>query len=337
MTRTGPRAHVGVVVGKDLVGDALYKLPFTRALRVTYPEARITWITTEADTAYRDALRDLTRDLIDDFAIHVRLGETVGEVLRGPDLGERFDVLIDTRGRWKGALAARRLRPRLFVCDAWRFIFSDRRPAAGQARPRHVADRLELLLRLAAGDRLARAAGGLDVPAADAAAAAASLPDGACYVGFAPGAGNPVKIWPLDRFLAVAAAQPGKGRVPVFLLGPDEAALRPAIGAAVPDAVFPLDHPAWGGGPLGIARTVAVGRRLAAAIVNDSGTSHMLAAAGCPLVSLFGPTDPGKLAPRGTRVAVVAAQRFGGAAMDAIPADAVADALDALLEREPEA
>ena len=189
----------------------------------------------------------------------------------------------------------------------------------------------DLLLRLAAGDRLVRAEGGLAVPAADEAAAAAALPDGLTCVGFAPGAGNPAKIWPLDRFLAVAAGQRAAGRVPVFLLGPGEAALRPAIVAAVPGALFPLDHPAWGDRPLSIARTVAVGRRLAAAVANDSGTSHMLAAAGCPLASLFGPTDPEKLAPRGTRLVVVAAQSFGAAAMDAIPIDAVTAALETLL------
>jgi ADP-heptose:LPS heptosyltransferase len=38
---------------------------------------------------------------------------------------------------------------------------------------------------------------------------------------------------------------------------------------------------------------------------NDSGISHLAAAVGTPVVTLFGPTDPAIWAPRGERVTVV--------------------------------
>ena len=57
----------------------------------------------------------------------------------------------------------------------------------------------------------------------------------------------------------------------------------------------------------------------------------MLAAADCPMVSLFGPTDPAKFAPTAARLTVIAAQDFGGRTMDAIPVAAVNRALDELL------
>ena len=37
-------ATICVYVGLDLVGDGLMKLPFLRALRAAYPQARITWL-----------------------------------------------------------------------------------------------------------------------------------------------------------------------------------------------------------------------------------------------------------------------------------------------------
>jgi hypothetical protein len=44
---------------------------------------------------------------------------------------------------------------------------------------------------------------------------------------------------------------------------------------------------------------------------NDSGITHLAAAAGAPVVALFGPTDPAVWAPRGRNVRVVATARPG--------------------------
>ena len=46
-------------------------------------------------------------------------------------------------------------------------------------------------------------------------------------------------------------------------------------------------------------------------IGNDSGITHLAAAAGAPVVALFGPTDPRVWAPRGERVRIVATARPG--------------------------
>lgn len=51
----------------------------------------------------------------------------------------------------------------------------------------------------------------------------------------------------------------------------------------------------------------AVLQQSALYVGNDSGTTHLAAAIGCPTVALFGPTDPARYAPRGERVAVVSA------------------------------
>jgi len=41
---------------------------------------------------------------------------------------------------------------------------------------------------------------------------------------------------------------------------------------------------------------------------NDSGTTHLAAAVGCPTVAIFGPTDPARYGPRGERVSILAAE-----------------------------
>ncbi|MBM3603141.1 MAG: hypothetical protein FJX22_05130, partial [Alphaproteobacteria bacterium] len=51
--------------------------------------------------------------------------------------------------------------------------------------------------------------------------------------------------------------------------------------------------------------TIALAQRFAVGVANDSGVGHMLAVANTPLVSLFGPTDPGKFSPISERLSLV--------------------------------
>ncbi|MEJ0061935.1 MAG: glycosyltransferase family 9 protein [Alphaproteobacteria bacterium] len=313
---------IGVLVGLDLIGDALIKLPFIRALRTAFPQAEISWITTQGKSFFSGPLRELSRPYLD----HVL---EQPEFLAEPDkAAPRYDILIDTRNRWRMAREARRIPHEVFIAPAMRYLFSDRRPLMFWHKQPHIRDRLLELVRLAAG-RMPEVAGGIPVPESYRAKAAAALPEGPVYAGLVPGAGNKVKIWPRERFVELAARQQAAGRVPAFLIGPQETEWLAELQAAVPSAKFPLQDPVWGGA-YDLAATMAVGERLACAVTGDNGTSHMLAAVDCPLVSLFGPTNAAKLAPRVSHGKVIIAQQFGGEAMALIPLDAVARAADEL-------
>lgn len=58
---------------------------------------------------------------------------------------------------------------------------------------------------------------------------------------------------------------------------------------------------------------------------NDSGITHLAAAAGTPVVAVFGPTDPRVWAPRGERVRVVATAE-PGRPVESVPVEAVFEA-----------
>ena len=266
-------------------------------------------------------MRGLTRHLIDEIAEQPPWLHAAG--------APRFDVLIDTRGRWKTTLAARRIPHGLFLAPAARYLFSGRRPGPFTPRPAHLVDRLLQLVTLAFGPVQATPAA-LPIPPESLAAAHRLLPPGASYAGLAPGAGNAVKIWPLDRFQQLALHLSRTGHTPVFLLGPAESHWRDAIAGAVPQALFPLQDGAWQTSQPALVHTLAVATRLDLAIANDSGTGHMLAAVDCPLVSLFGPTLPAKLAPRVSRGRVVDARAHGGTGMALIPVADVIRAVESL-------
>ncbi|HEX7969624.1 MAG TPA: glycosyltransferase family 9 protein [Stellaceae bacterium] len=319
--------------GLELLGDGVMKLPFVWALRQRWPEARITWLASKGKTVYAHALAPLVRAALDEVIEEAGIGSRAGELLRRPLAGRRFDLVIDTQRRVLTTLILRRMRAGCFVSAAARFLLSDRRPPRGYERPPRLVDQLLDLVAIAGGKRIEpRFDVGLGAPWSEAALLA--LPPGPLYVGIAPGAGGTHKRWPRDRFVALAAALQRAGRRAVMILGPDERDWHDELRAALPDALFPLQDERV---PAEIAAaplyTLALGQRLAAAVANDSGTGHLLAASGCAMVSLFGPSAAAKFAPAARRIEIVEAQRFGASEMAAIPLAAVSEAVERALAR----
>lgn len=332
---TAAPESVLVYVGLDLVGDGLMKLPFVRALRNACPGARIVWLAGKGRSTYSGVLAPLVDGLLDSVVDEAGIGLGWDELLRPPLAGtalagQRFDLVIDTQRRVKTTLLLRRIPHRTFVSGAAGYWLSDRRPPRGHRRPQAMIRQMLDLLEAATG-RPAVAAVARVADAASAAVAGRLLDGARSPVGFAPGAGGRHKCWPLERFVELARRTSDRGRTPVFLLGPGEAEWAGFVRSALPGAVLPLQDPRAGdlaGSPL---LTIAVAARLDAAVANDSGGGHMLAAAGIPLLSLFGPTPSAKFAPFVSRGAVIRAQDFGGTGMDAISVDAVDAALETLL------
>jgi ADP-heptose:LPS heptosyltransferase len=352
--------NIGVIVGRDLVGDALMKLPFLRALRNAFPDAAISWITSQGPTAFAAQLLEPTQGLIDKIyqqpdwlqtygdqpavAFGAQSLVTLFQQFIGPFPAAEsqkpdtpfFDLLIDTRNRWREAIYARLVPHKLFLAPAMHYLFSEKRPAFLGSRPDHICDRLLDLVELAAGYR-PPSTGALPVPDEVLQKARRILPEGKTYIGLAPGAGYIDKAWPRFKFEKIAFAQAQKGRVPVFILGPQELSWYDELQATVPDAKFPLqEYDLWGNNAITIDHTLAIGRLLDVAVANDSGVGHMLAAADCALISLFGPTNPEKLAPRVTNGMVIKAQQFGSSHMRAIPTEEVDGAIEAMLAKKTE-
>lgn len=315
-----------VYVGLDLVGDGLMKLPVLRALRQSFPQAKITWLAGKGSSVYAGSLNPLASRLLDEIIDDAGIGSRPAELLSRPLPGRSFDLILDTQTRLLTTLILRRIRHRRFISATAGFLFSSARPRT-RSRPAALAQQLMQLVDLAGGRLGDSMPLVLDRETED--LADGLLPPGPVYVGFAPGAGGRHKCWPLARFLESAATVAAEGAVPVFFLGPAETDWAESVRAALPSAVLPLqgvDTPT----PM---LTIALGRRLAAAVANDSGTGHLLAAADVPLVSLFGPTPAEKFAPAARNLAIVRAQDWGGKAMDLIPPRAVDAALRRMLAR----
>ncbi|HZZ34307.1 MAG TPA: glycosyltransferase family 9 protein [Caulobacteraceae bacterium] len=268
----------------EVIGDGIIKLPWIGGLRDAMPDARIVWCAASGETVYATTLRPLAQRYIDEIISEQGL-ERGAFGLWGPAPfgGRRFDLVVDTQSDWRQTIAVRRAAAGPFIAATLGFLLSSRRPRAKP--PIQIGPRIGLLFSLAAGAQVTPT----DPWKADAAAlakAARLLPDGPAYVGLAPGTGGREKRWPLERYIALARRLAASRRAPVFILGPDEAGEAAKIAAAVPQARFPDTRAIAGDDAGGPRLVIALASRLAAAVANDAGPGHMLAAGGAPLVSL---------------------------------------------------
>lgn len=111
----------------------------------------------------------------------------------------------------------------------------------------------------------------------------------------APGAGWGAKRWPPERYAAVAQGLARRGLHVVVNAGPGEVPLAATVaagGVAVPlIATLP--------------QLIALTRRIALCIGGDTGPLHLACALGRPVVGIYGPTDPSRNGPYGTRARVL--------------------------------
>ncbi|HEX4180244.1 MAG TPA: glycosyltransferase family 9 protein [Caulobacteraceae bacterium] len=331
--RRADQPSVMIYTMGEVIGDGVIKLAFAAAVREAFPDAWIVWCAGKGSTVYAGPLKKAVVGLIDEVLMTGRMGARVSDHLFNPFGGRRFDLVIDTQGNVSRGLYARRAAKRFVSRVVWAKGFRSRK-YEGEP-PIGMLDRLTDLLEIAHGQRIPPRAVKLTDDRA-LAAARALLPDGAAYVGLAPGAGGQEKRWPLERYWALAELAAAAGHRPVFFFGPDERADLDLTRARAPDALYPeFDRTDDFADVKGPVLVIALAERLAAAVANDAGPGHMLAAGGAPLVSLqrthwlatkFKPSAP--------TLSLLVAEDFGPGGMAAIPVGAAWKALQDLIAAE---
>ena len=114
-----------------------------------------------------------------------------------------------------------------------------------------------------------------------------------------PSARYVFKAWPLERFAAVADWLSGQG-IRVALIGSQRENL---IGQQIMNLT--KHKPVNLMGKTRLSQLTALMKRSHLLIGNDGGPIHIAAAVGCPVLGLFGPTDPAVWGPRGSKVKVI--------------------------------
>jgi ADP-heptose:LPS heptosyltransferase len=314
----------------NALGENVLKLPLLLALSTGFPSAKISWVPgTSGEFYFQNELAPLVDGRIHEFITDLAIPVDPRTSLRAKHsiLNRHFDLIIDTQRYLGRTLFLRRISHCRFISGTWRYFLSDACPPRGLSRrPPRLTDKL-LGLAAAAARHAIPVPNPIPLQPGLRARAAQLLPAGPTYVALAPGAGvkHTGKCWPLDCFIALARQQVERGRLPVFVIGPAERDWAAPLRAAVPQALFPQQH---GEDVIEPCLVVALAERVAAAVANCSGTGHLLAAGGAPMVSLYGPTRPEKYAPFSRSLICIKAQDFGSERIEAIPLDAVSAAVE---------
>jgi heptosyltransferase-1 len=112
-----------------------------------------------------------------------------------------------------------------------------------------------------------------------------------------PGAGWGAKQWPAERYGCVARQLAAVGWKSIVNFGPGEEDVVQAVEAASGGVAERFTG--------SITQLIALTRRASLFIGGDTGPLHLAAAIGIPVVGVYGPTDPARNGPFGTRSIVL--------------------------------
>ncbi|MFQ5790717.1 MAG: glycosyltransferase family 9 protein [Acidobacteriota bacterium] len=125
----------------------------------------------------------------------------------------------------------------------------------------------------------------------------AGLADGA-FLAIHPGSGSPRKNWPPEKFSELARLSRRAGFEVLLIQGEADGAVVHEMKQRLPWAPPVADA-------LDLMVLAALLSMVSVYVGNDSGVTHLAAAAGAPTVALFGPTDPLVWGPRGRWVQIL--------------------------------
>jgi heptosyltransferase-1 len=290
-----------LIIKPSAIGDIVHALPALNLVRRRWPMAKVSWLVTPACA---DVIRGHPQ--IDELIIFER--KRFGAGWRSPRaLGElfgflrslrehRFDLVLDMQGLFRSGWMswASRSPVRVGFSNAREFgwLFYTHR-VRNDFRTHAVTRYLDMAEAVGCGREPVEFV--LPVRDAERAAVSALLPDGQPYAVLAPGANWDTKRWPVQNFAALVEPlrqEFGLSSVIAGALGDRE------LAAKIPGATDLT-------GRTTLQELVALLAGAALVIGNDSGPSHIAAALGKPLVTLYGPTSPSATGPWGKMDGVV--------------------------------
>lgn len=322
------------------VGDVLRTLPALHLIRRSFPKVHLAWIVEdrsrellEGHPEIDEVIRFPRQELRRNVSRPLRLAASLAEFRRS--LRERrFSVALDAQGSFKSGVVAALSGARRRVGLAGghsrelSFLFTNERVRPPETPVNRVERSLFLSDALgAAGDEVEMVLPAESPEEGRKAEAIVTMaaPGGEPVALLFPGASRrqAYKKWPAVRYgLLAADLRRAQGASPLVCWGPGEEELAGAVVAA-----------SGGSGVmapcLGLKLFASLLRRSAVFVGGDTGPMHLAWGVGCPVVALFGPTDPRLNAPLGPGHIVVRR----GPAMDSIPEEEVFSAARSVLLR----
>lgn len=315
------------------IGDCIHTIPLAVKAKELWPNCELTWV---VDCPAAQLLQ--THRAIDEvikverqWVKNARLWKTLRRELHD----RNFDLTLDPQGLIKSSMLAWLSGARTRVG----FDYSQGRelaPLLANRRvtrtQRHMVDTYLELLSPWSPTAVGRAefqmpiyAAASHVPDILQASGLTSYEPFACI---APGAGWPTKLWPVDRFAAVARYLQTRHNLRSLILWAGESE------KAMADQIAMMSNGAAQVAPrTSLTELAEVARRAKLFLASDTGPLHIAAAIGTPCVGLFGPTWGDAAGPYGSKNVSIQSSKLprpssrmrsdDNSAMLAIPVDEV--------------
>ncbi len=257
-----------LVRAPNWVGDAVMAIPALEAIRRIHAAAEIAIL---GPPAVADLYRD--QPFANTIVEYDKCGRHNGwrgrEILIRDLRRERFDLAVILQNAFEAAWLA------------WRAGIPERARRAGWSDSRGEIAPIRLCVPLPARE------------SAKAALLRAGAREGAWRCAIAPGASyGAAKCWPPERFASLADRLISECGADVILFGtPNEKEMAARICSAMQNRPISLV------GQTSMRDLAALFSSCSIFIGNDSGAMHVAAAAGLPVIGIFGSTDPGGTAP----------------------------------------
>lgn len=302
------------------MGDILHALPAVTALRQAHPEWEIDWVVEPKWRALLAAEGSEGRDTGNPAALQpivdrlwfapakewgkaplaVRTRAGIKNLRRNLKSGG-YEAVIDFQGAFRSAVFGRMAASRRLIGESkpreWaaRWLFTEHIVTQGA----HVIEQDLELAAAVAGDDLKYVRPLLPTdPSAEKWAVDLLREDrGGPVALISPGAGWGAKCWPLDRYASVAQRLIERGFRVLINAGPGEESLADHIVNQTGGTATPLSP--------SLERLISITRRVALVIAGDTGPLHLACALGKAVVGIYGPTDPSRNGPFGTRFKVL--------------------------------
>lgn len=309
-----------LIVRLGAMGDILHALPAATAIRAALPNATIGWLVEErwselltaqgrkaspnSVSPQKPVVSTIhtvdTRRWRQHFFRPSATTEIAGAVKRVRKIG--YDFALDFQGAIKSGIFAKLGGARIVAGyadpreSATRFFYSKKLPRLGEhVIEQNLALAMEALQPVLGGRELQLHAPRLPIdPTAEAWADSEITRLGiASYAIVNPGAGWGAKQWPPERFGEVARALAAHNIKTLVNASAEESELARAVVRASGGNAFELRCT--------IGQLIALTRRARIFVGGDTGPLHLAASLEIPVVGLFGPTDPGRTGPFGTK------------------------------------
>ena len=236
---------------------------------------------------------------------------------------ESFDLIIDLQSKIRNSLILKLIPHKYFISPCFNFKLS--RPTINIDKDKKIDNTILRAVNFVLNKNMSLIEFNINKISDVFYSEAKRLLPNNNYVGLSITQGNIYrkKEWPFKNIVELCNKLIERKKIPIFFIEKKNKKLKEKISNLIPQAQFP-EHKSNLSSP---ALVTCLGRRLDFALTIDNGIMHMLALAKVPMISLFGPTNSEKFAPKYKNSIILDSKKiYNKKSIDAISVDDVVQA-----------